>query len=67
MFCADRVRVNRQTGKNGHRKGKWVVDLRSFRQLSDPSDELLPLILADQVELPWKDSQCIGRLPVGDV
>ncbi len=62
VMCGDRERLNRQ-GTTGVDKGKWVIDLRQYRQLADPSVELLPAILADQVAMPWKLSQCL--IPTG--
>jgi hypothetical protein len=66
MFSVERARLNR-VGKTDHRKGKWVVDLRNFRQLANPVEELVPTILNDQQHTPWKASQCVTLLPVPDV
>lgn len=55
VVCSDHTRINRE-GPNGHKKGKWVLDLSQYRQLTDPETELLPLLFADQVAMPWKDS-----------
>lgn len=54
----DHVRVDRE-GSTGHKKGKWIIDLRQYRQLDDPATDLLPAILGDQVALPWKQSPCL--------
>lgn len=62
LVCCDRVRVDRE-GPNGHRKGKWVIDLTQFRALAAP-DDLRNEILADQITLPWKRSECL--LPTGE-
>lgn len=64
VVCADRVRVNRVGSTNVH-KGKWVLDFRQFRQLSNPAEELLPAVLADQVSIPWKQSACL--VPTGEL
>lgn len=58
VLMADRRRVDR-IGTTGKRKGKWVVNLLQFRQLADPETELYPAILADQIALPWKRSECL--------
>lgn len=61
IIAGEHTRVNR-VGSTGVRKGKWVVDLRQFRELTDPASELLPFCLADQIALPWKQS----ALLIGD-
>jgi hypothetical protein len=66
MFSAERGRVNR-VGSTGHAKGKWVIDLRNFRELTDPVNQLMPTILADQVSMPWKASHCVTALEVQTV
>jgi hypothetical protein len=53
MFCVERARLNRGG------KGKWVIDLSNFRQLSAPAEQLLPTVLADQTGTPWKQSACL--------
>lgn len=58
VLCADRVRVNR-VGPTGHPKGKHIINLSQFRQLEFPETELLQAVLADQVAVPWKRSDCI--------
>lgn len=63
MFCADHVRLNRVSAA-GNAKGKWVVDLRNFRLLTAPAEQLLPTILNDQIKTPWKDSQCLSMLNI---
>lgn len=64
VFCAPRRLLNR-TGPGGHKKGKWVVDLMSFRQLAEPG-ELVGLIMADQVTMPWKLSECLTLTAVAE-
>jgi hypothetical protein len=59
VFCAERARLNR-IGKTNVAKGKWVVDLSNFRQLSDPAAQLLPTVLHDQTSMPWKQSACLS-------
>ncbi len=56
VLCADRCRVNR-IGRVA--KGKWVLNLKQFRQLNNPAEQLLPEILSDQVKMPWKQSACL--------
>lgn len=56
IICADHVRINRETTP-GRFKGKWVLDLTQFRQIEDT--EILPVVLADQISMPWKRSECI--------
>lgn len=58
IVCGDRIRVNR-VGETGVAKGKWLLNLLQFRQLEDPETELLPAVLADQIAVPWKRSDCI--------
>jgi hypothetical protein len=48
-----------RVGSTGVKKGKWVIDLRQFRELADPATELYPLVLGDQISLPWKKSACL--------
>lgn len=64
VLMADRRRVNR-VGSTGVRKGKWVVRLSDFRQLTDPQAELYPSILADQIAMPWRKSECL--IPEGEL
>lgn len=66
MFCAERARVNR-IGDTGHAKGKWVVSLQNFRQLDDPASQLLPTVLYDQVNTPWKAPECLSFIPIPEV
>lgn len=66
VFCAERVRLNR-VGNTQHAKGKWVLDLRNFRLLTDPASQLLPTVLNDQQHMPWKSSQCISMIPIPEV
>ena len=66
VCCTERVRLNRATSAE-HRKGKWIVNLTAFRQLSDPEHQLLPTILNDQTQTPWKASYCLSGLPVTEV
>lgn len=68
VFCSERVRLDRITNsKTGHRKGKWLLNLQNFRQLTDPAVQLLPTVLNDQVEMPWKASHCISALQIEEV
>lgn len=55
IIAGDHVRLNR-VGSTDHKKGKWVIDLRQYRELTAPATELLPTILGDQIALPWKQS-----------
>lgn len=57
LLLCDRVRVNREY--NGQARGKVVVNMTDFRQLTDPRTELLPTILADLVGLTWKQAPCL--------
>lgn len=61
MFCTERARVDR-IGRTGHRKGKWIVNLRSFRELTDPANQLLSTVLHDQELMTWKSSECLSEL-----
>lgn len=63
---AERARLNR-VGNTQHAKGKWVVSLRNFRQLTDPINQLRPTILHDQVNMPWKSSACLSLIPIPEV
>lgn len=62
VVCADRVRINR-VGSTNVAKGKWVLDLTQFRQLLSPAEQLLQTILADQIQMPWKQSACLVPTP----
>lgn len=66
VFCANRVRLDR-TGNTGHKKGKWLVNLKNFRELTDPAAQLLETVLADQMTMPWKASECISMLQIEEV
>lgn len=57
VISAERVRVNRV------KKGKWILDVRNFRQISDESDvpDLVPGLLA---EVGWRASPALTRLEV---
>jgi hypothetical protein len=63
---AERARLNR-VGTTGHAKGKWVINLQNFRQLDNPAQQLMPTILHDQVNMPWKASECLSFAPVPEV
>lgn len=60
IWAAERVRRNREG------KGKWILDLTNFRQLQS-LDGLLGLMLADQVSLPWKRSDCISHKEIPQI
>lgn len=64
IFCAERVRLNR-VGPTGHPKGKWLLDLRSFRRFEP--EHLRDLILQDQISTPWKASHCLSQMEVPEV
>jgi hypothetical protein len=66
MFSVERVRVNR-VGNTGHAKGKWIVSLSNFRQLTDPATQLLPTVLHDQQSMPWKYSHCVTQQKVREI
>jgi hypothetical protein len=66
VFCAERARLDRVSGA-GNRKGKWVIDLRNFRLLTDPANQLLPTVLSDQQHMPWKSSHSVSQLPIPEV
>jgi hypothetical protein len=66
MFSVERKRVNR-VGSTGHAKGKWIVSLQNFRQLTDPATQLLPTVLHDQQAMPWKYSHCVTQAEVPEV
>ncbi len=66
MFCVERARRNR-VGKTNHAKGKWIVDLKNFRQLTNPGSELLPLVLQDQQGMPWKLSHCLSTSVIEEI
>lgn len=57
LICVERVRVNRV------RKGKWLVDLRSFRQL-ESLDGLVEFVMRDMVDVPWQRPDCLGAQEV---
>lgn len=60
VVCGDRRRLDRiGPAPRNHPKGKWVVNLTQFRQLTDPKAEVLPLILQDQSGLAWRQSACL--------
>lgn len=66
VFCAERARVNRETSQD-RKKGKWIVDLRNFRQLVDPATQLLPTVLHDQSLMPWKLSESLSQKEIRNV
>ncbi|RMF59971.1 MAG: hypothetical protein D6746_07525 [Bacteroidetes bacterium] len=55
LACVERVRVMRVG------KGKWVVDLRNFRQINRVED-LVTVIRRDLAEAPWGRSECLGQV-----
>ena len=65
LLCAERVRANRETSP-GRLKGKWVLDLRHFRQI-EPGPGILKYILADQTDSPWSDPECLSQMVVQNV
>lgn len=60
VWSAERVRRNRAG------KGKWILDLTNFRQIADLAG-LMPMILADQVGLNWKRSECQSFKTIGEI
>jgi hypothetical protein len=50
-------------------KGKWIIDLANFRELdrATASTDLRTMLLADQVALPWKASECLSAKEVPQV
>jgi hypothetical protein len=60
VIAGQHVRVNR-VGSTGKAKGKWLVDLREFRKLDDPANQLLAMVLGDQIAMPWKKSELLMR------
>lgn len=66
VCCTERVRLNRNTSP-GNFKGKWLIHLPQFRLLTDPEHQLMPTVLHDQTETPWKASHCLSGLPVMEV
>ena len=57
LISCERVRVNRD------KKGKWILDIRNFRQILDEHEipELAPLLLAD---IGWRLSPAQTQLEV---
>lgn len=55
LATVPRARVNRV------QKGKLVYDLRNFRPLDSIAD-VYRLVMEDLVEMPWKQSPCVGQL-----
>lgn len=66
VVAAEHVQANR-TGNTGHKKGKWILNLANFRQLFDPASQVRPMILQDQVSMPWKDSQALSQMLVREI
>jgi len=65
LTSTERVRANRETTP-GRKKGKWLVDLRAFRQI-EPGPGLLAHVLQDQIDTPWKNSELLGEMDHGNV
>lgn len=65
MACTERVRLDRETSP-GNKKGKWLVRLSAFRQITDHRS-LLDVVLGDQIALPWKRSECLSELEIPTV
>lgn len=57
---AERKRVQRKG------KGKWILDLRNFRQIQDLG-QILPTVLQDQVQTPWKRPYNLTQLEVPQI
>lgn len=66
MVCARRARCNR-VSSSGHAKGKWIMCFTDFRLLADPSNELMPAMLADQVGIPWRRSELLSPNGCGEL
>lgn len=66
LGCAERVRLDRETSAD-RKKGKWLIHLPSFRQLNDPEKDLLPTVLSDQADTPWKLSPCLSQTDIETV
>ena len=65
IVVTERVRADRETTP-GRRKGKWLIDLRAFRQI-EPGPNILAHVLQDQIDTPWKNPECISQLAVQNV
>lgn len=65
VWAVEHVQRNRE-GELGHMKGKWILDLTNFRQIEN-LDNLLPLILADQIALNWKRSECLSQKEIPSI
>ncbi len=59
VVCSNRVSLDR-IGPNGHAKGKWVCDLKSFREMKDPATQIWEFITKDAKDKPWLKSACIA-------
>jgi len=57
LISCERARVDRV------KKGKWIVDVRNFRQISDESEipDIVPAMLAD---VGWRKSHSLTQLEV---
>ena len=58
VVCGDHRRIDR-VGPTDKAKGKWVVNLKQFRQLVEPANELMAHVLGDQMAIAWRQSPCL--------
>jgi hypothetical protein len=65
LCSVERARVNRWTSSD-KAKGKLVYDLRHFRPISQVAD-VYQIVMQDLVDMPWKQSPCVGEIEPGRV
>lgn len=58
VVCGNHLTLDR-VGPTGVAKGKWVCDLRNFRRIHKPEEDLWEIILEDQKKKPWTMSACL--------
>lgn len=65
LCSVERARVNRWTSSD-KAKGKLVFDLRNFRPLTEIGD-VYNIVMQDLLDMPWKQSPCVGEIEPGRV
>lgn len=60
VACTERIRLDRKSSA-GNLKGKWLINLQSFRRLPT-IDSVFAFITDDLAKEPWKESGCLSQV-----
>lgn len=68
MFLArvDEVACSSFARRNRVGKGKLILNLKNFRQI-ESLDKIVPMTMHEQTTLPWRRSECLSQLEIGQI